>query len=603
VSLGLLLVQTLNGLELGVLLFLIAAGLTLVFGIMDVVNLAHGVLYMLGAYFAVSFAGWTGSFWAALPLAALAALTLGAVLGRLVFRRLARAGHLEQVLGTFGLILLAEEGVRLLWGPAPLDLPLPAALAGTVPLFGGLRYAVYRLAVLALGLAIAGLLWFVIERTRTGMRLRAGASNPAMLEALGVDVGRLFALVLASGAMLAGFAGAIAAPLVSVDPGMGGPVLILAFVVIVLGGLGSVAGAFAAALLVGLTDTLGRAALDAALLAGLGPSAASMAGPALASMLVYVMMALVVAFRPQGLLPARGAAALAAFALLAAAPLAAWLAGNDYLTALATRAAVLGAAAVSLQVLVGYAGLPSLGHAAFLGIGGYALLVMGSFGRDEAVLSLPVAGLAGALFAWPTGWLALRTQGVAFLMITLAFGQMAYFVASALAAYGGSDGMPLDRAPPLFGSALLARPWALLVLALAVLLGFVLAARRLGASRFGRVLRAAREAPAKVAAFGFDVGRVRLAAYVLAGAAGAIAGWLLAAASGFVSPALLDWRLAAELLVMVVLGGTATPEGAAVGGVALVLAEEGLASVTEHGRLVLGAVVLGVALLRPRRAA
>jgi branched-chain amino acid transport system permease protein len=308
VSLGLLLVQTLNGLELGVLLFLIAAGLTLVFGIMDVVNLAHGVLYMLGAYFAVSFAGWTGSFWAALPLAALAALTLGAVLGRLVFRRLARAGHLEQVLGTFGLILLAEEGVRLLWGPAPLDLPLPAALAGTVPLFGGLRYAVYRLAVLALGLAIAGLLWFVIERTRTGMRLRAGASNPAMLEALGVDVGRLFALVLASGAMLAGFAGAIAAPLVSVDPGMGGPVLILAFVVIVLGGLGSVAGAFAAALLVGLTDTLGRAALDAALLAGLGPSAASMAGPALASMLVYVMMALVVAFRPQGLLPARGAA-------------------------------------------------------------------------------------------------------------------------------------------------------------------------------------------------------------------------------------------------------------------------------------------------------
>ncbi len=305
---ALLLVQALNGLELGVLLFLIAAGLTLVFGVMDVVNLAHGVQYMLGAYLAVAFLPWCGSVWAAIALAAVASLVLGALLERLVFRHLIGADHLDQVLATFGLILLAEEGVKLLFGPAPRTLPVPALLSGAVPLFGGLHYAVYRLAVLAAGLAMAGLLWLMIEHTRTGMRLRAGASNAPVLAALGVDVGRLFARVLALGAMLAGFAGAIAAPIVSVDPGMGGPVLILAFVVIVLGGAGSVRGSFVAALLVGLTDTLGRGLLDAALIAALPPAAAHTAGPALASMLIYLVMAAVLAFRPAGLLPARGRA-------------------------------------------------------------------------------------------------------------------------------------------------------------------------------------------------------------------------------------------------------------------------------------------------------
>ncbi len=303
-SAGLLLVQSLNGLQLGVLLFLIAGGLTIVFGVMDVVNLAHGVQYMLGAYLAVAFAAWSGSFWVAVPLAAVASFVLGAVLERLVFRHLLGAGHLDQVLATFGLILLAEEGVRLLCGAAPLSLPMPELLAGTLPLPGGLRYPLYRLAVLAVGLGVGLLLWLLIEHTRAGMRLRAGASNAAMLSALGVNVGKLFARLLALGAMLAGFAGALAAPLVSVEPGMGGPVLILAFVVIVLGGAGSVRGAFLAALLVGLTDTLGRSMLDAALHAGLGAAAAATAGPALASMLIYAVMAVVLAFRPQGLLPA-----------------------------------------------------------------------------------------------------------------------------------------------------------------------------------------------------------------------------------------------------------------------------------------------------------
>ena len=304
----LLLVQALNGLQLGVLLFLIAAGLTLVFGVMDVINLAHGVQYMLGAYLAVLAGQWTGSFWLALLLAAAGSFAIGLLLDALVFRRLLGRDHLDQVLATYGLILLLEEGVRALFGPAPRSFPLPEALSGTVALPGGLNYPSYRLVLLATGLGVAGLLWAVIERTRAGMLVRAGASNAPILDAMGVNVRQVFALVLAAGAMLAGFAGAAAAPLVAVEPSMGGSVLILAFVVIVIGGIGSVRGAFAAALLVGLTDTLGRSFITDALRLVMAPSAARMAGPALASMSIYLLMACVLAFMPRGLLPARGRA-------------------------------------------------------------------------------------------------------------------------------------------------------------------------------------------------------------------------------------------------------------------------------------------------------
>jgi branched-chain amino acid transport system permease protein len=304
----LLLVQVLNGLQLGVLLFLIAAGLTVVFGVMDLINLAHGVQYMLGAYLAVLGYGWTGSFALSLLLAIGASFAAGFLVDALVFRHLLGRDHLDQVLATYGLILLFEEGVRTLFGPAPLSLPMPDALSGTVALPGGLNYPVYRLVLLACGLGVAALLWAVIERTRAGMLVRAGASNAPILEAMGVDVRRLFTLVVATGAMLAGFAGALAAPLIAVEPGMGGGVLILAFVVIVVGGVGSIRGAFVAALLVGLTDALGRSYIGDLLRLVLSPSAARTAGPALASMAIYRLMALVLGFRPRGLLPARGQA-------------------------------------------------------------------------------------------------------------------------------------------------------------------------------------------------------------------------------------------------------------------------------------------------------
>ncbi|MFV0303670.1 MAG: branched-chain amino acid ABC transporter permease [Paracoccus sp. (in: a-proteobacteria)] len=298
---SLFLLQLLNGLQFGVLLFLIAAGLTLVFGIMDFVNLAHGVIYMVGAYLVVTFAGMTGSYGLGLLMTLPAVLLIGLVLEFLVFRHLYDRSHLDQVLATFGLVMVITEAVEIVWGAAPLTVAMPAALSGSVPLVGPLRYPVFRLAIIAAGLLTALGLWFVVARTRTGMRLRAGASNRAMLSALGVDVGRLFTLIFAFGAMLAGFAGAMVAPILAVDPGMGESVLILAFVVIVIGGIGSIKGAFAGALLVGVVDTVGRVFGPILLRAVMEPSAAAQAGRTLAPMLVYILMAAILAARPAGL--------------------------------------------------------------------------------------------------------------------------------------------------------------------------------------------------------------------------------------------------------------------------------------------------------------
>jgi branched-chain amino acid transport system permease protein len=302
----LLFVQTLNGLQLGVLLFLIAAGLTLVFGVMDLINLAHGVQYMLGAYLAVAFYGLTGSFLLALILALAATLAFALLLEVLVFRQLYGRDHLDHVMATFGIILFLNHGVKLVWGAAPLSLPIPDLLSGSVTLMGGLNYPVWRLVIIGAGLAVAAGLYALVNHTRVGMLVRAGASNAPLVSALGVDIRRLFMLVFGFGAMLAGFAGIMIAPILSVEPGMGDTILILAFVVIVIGGIGSIRGAFVAALIIGLVDTLGRSFAVDVLRLFMGPSPARTVGPALASMLIYVLMAVVLTLRPAGLFPAKG---------------------------------------------------------------------------------------------------------------------------------------------------------------------------------------------------------------------------------------------------------------------------------------------------------
>jgi branched-chain amino acid transport system permease protein len=298
--------QTLNGLQFGLMLFLLAAGLTLVFGIMDMINLAHGSLYMIGAYLMAAFAAATGSFWIALPLALAATALLGAILELTLLRRLYARDHLSQVLATFAVILIANELVRIVWGSQPILLNPPPSLTGPVTLPGGLQYASYRLLIIGVGLVVACFLYFLVARTRVGMRVRAGASNREMALAMGVDIRRLFTAVFALGAALCALAGAMLGPILAVQVGMGENILILAFVVIVIGGIGSIRGAFVGALLVGVVDTGGRAFLPLIFSTFLPPQMASAAGPAVASVLIYLLMAVVLYFRPQGLFPARG---------------------------------------------------------------------------------------------------------------------------------------------------------------------------------------------------------------------------------------------------------------------------------------------------------
>src|ERR1700756_538573 len=295
--------QILNGLQFGLLLFLLAAGLTLVFGIMDLVNLAHGSLYMMGACFAATFAAWTGSFVLGSVMALGATLLLGMALEFVALRHLYGRDHLDHVLATFGLILFFNEAVRLIWGPAGLALPLPPWLTVPVPILPGIHYPAYRLAIIVVALLVALLLYLGVMRTRIGMLIRAGASNREMIGALGINIKLLYTLVFGLGAGLAGLAGLMQAPILTVQIGMGENILILAFVVIVIGGIGSIRGAFVAAILVGLIDTLGRAFPPHLLRGGLSSAAASTA-PAISSMLIYLLMAIVLVLRPEGLFPA-----------------------------------------------------------------------------------------------------------------------------------------------------------------------------------------------------------------------------------------------------------------------------------------------------------
>ena len=301
---SLLLIQLLNGLQLGILLFLLSAGLTLTFGIMDFVNLAHGSLYMLGAFFCASLTQITGSF----ALAALLALPLTALCGLIiemvVVRRLYSRNHLDHVLATFGLILCLDTLAELIWGPAGIAIPLPEILNGQIEVLTGVVVPTFRLLIIASGLVAAAGLYVLVNHTRLGMLIRAGASNRTMVGALGVDIKTLFTCVFAMGAALAGLAGLLVAPIAEASIGMGNEIIITTFVVIIIGGIGSMKGAFIAALLIGLIDTMGRSYLDDVFKLVMSNEAAETAAPAISAMLIYLMMAVILAVRPQGLFPA-----------------------------------------------------------------------------------------------------------------------------------------------------------------------------------------------------------------------------------------------------------------------------------------------------------
>lgn len=298
--------NVLNGLQFGLMLFLLAAGLTLVFGIMDFINLAHGSLYMAGAYFAATFIGLTDSFWLGLVMAVAATAVLGAVLEMTILRRLYHRDHMAQVLATFALILIFNEGVRMIWGAQPLTLNTPPIFSKPVELLPGFFYSSFRLFIIGAGLAVAVLMYLIVVKTRLGMLVRAGASDREMAVTMGVDIKRVFTLLFAFGAALCAVAGTLLGSILAVQVGMGESILILAFVVIVIGGIGSIRGALVGALLVGIVDTLSRSMLPPLLKFIMPTDFAASIGPALASILIYILMAAVLFFKPEGLFPARG---------------------------------------------------------------------------------------------------------------------------------------------------------------------------------------------------------------------------------------------------------------------------------------------------------
>jgi branched-chain amino acid transport system permease protein len=302
----LVLEQFLNGVQFGVTLFLLAAGLTLIFGIMGVINLAHGSLYMIGAYAAALVVERTGSFLIAVPAGLLAAAAAGLVIEYVVIRRLYARDHIHQVLATFGLILFINEGATILFGRQPLLVTMPPALSGAVEIVPGVPYPTYRVVIIAVGLLVGVALYFLVNRTRVGMLVRAGSTHREMVRALGVDIRLLYTLVFGLGALLAGLAGLMTAPLLAVQVGMGEQILILTFVVVVIGGVGSVRGAFFGALIVGVTDTLLRAFLPSLLHQIMPISEADALAGGLSSVGIYMVMALVLLVKPQGLFRAQG---------------------------------------------------------------------------------------------------------------------------------------------------------------------------------------------------------------------------------------------------------------------------------------------------------
>ncbi|MGB1309745.1 MAG: branched-chain amino acid ABC transporter permease [Leucothrix sp.] len=303
---NLLITQLMNGLQLGLLLFLLASGLTLIFGIMDFINLSHGSFYMVGAYFCGSLVVTTGSFLIGIVGGLIGVFIVGALIEWFIARKLYRADHLDHVLVTFGLILIFDTLIHMIWGSAGMAIPLPEILNGQITL-GTIILPTYRVVIIAAGLLVAALLYILVTKTRLGMLIRAGASNRTMVEALGVNINRLFLIVFALGATLAGLAGMLIAPITEASIGMGNDIIITAFVVVIVGGIGSVKGAFYASLLLGLMDTLSRSYLDDLMKLVVSNEAAETAAPAISAMLIYILMAAILAFKPQGLFPPAGA--------------------------------------------------------------------------------------------------------------------------------------------------------------------------------------------------------------------------------------------------------------------------------------------------------
>ncbi len=610
-TLSALLVQLLNGLAGASSLFMVAAGLSLIFGVTRIVNFAHGSFYMLGVYVAYSLVDKLGAslgFWPALGLAALAVGALGAAVEVLLLRRIYRAPELFQLLATFALVLVLKDAALWLWGPEDLLGPRAPGLGGAIDILGR-RFPTYDLLLIVVGPAVLGALWLLLTRTRWGTLVRAATQDREMVGALGVNQAWLFTSVFALGAMLAGLGGALQLPREPASLNLDLLTIGDAFVVVVVGGMGSIPGAYVAALLI---------AEIKALCVGIGTVhwwGVDFSFSKLTLVAEFLVMAVVLVWRPWGLLgrpqaatrntaavepplrPASRALLIAAAVLLVALGLLpALTASNPYTTVLAIDLLTAALFAASLHFIMGPAGMHSFGHAAYFGLGAYAaalLMLKAGWPMEAALLASPLAAAFGALVF---GWFCVRLSGVYLAMLTLAFAQIVWSVTFQWDEFtGGSNGLtgvwPADW---------LADKTAYYWLTLALVAGGVLALRRVLFSPFGLAMRAGRDSPLRADAIGIPVQRVQWMAFVLAGLAAGLAGGLYAFSKGSISPDSMGVGKSVDGLVMVLLGGVQTLVGPVVGAVSFTWLQDTVARSTDYWRALLGAIVLLLVLAFPQ---
>ncbi len=606
--------QLLNGLSSASALFLVAAGLTLIFGVTRVVNFAHGSLYMLGAYCAYTFgdalATLVGrgplSFWLGIIGAALIVAMLGALLEIVLLKRLYDAPELMQLTATFAVVLIVRDAALSLWGAEDLLGPRAPGLAGTVELFG---HAIpqYDLFLLVAGPVILVALTFLVTRTRFGMLIRAAAENRVLTAALGVDQAKLYTAVFALGAFLAGLAGALQLPREPANLGMDLAIIAEAFVVTVVGGLGSIPGAFLAAGIIAVTKTFCIA------IGNVDMFGVTFTFSKLTLVAEFAVMAIVLAFKPQGLLgrapvaptttplpeqralvvmPGRRAAVVAAIVLacLVALP----FLRDEYTAVLATDIVIAALFAASLQFLLATGGMTSFGHAAYFGVGAYAaaLAVKAGWPMPAAIVAAPMASWVAAVVF---GWFCVRLAGVYLAMLTLAFAQIAWsIVFQWQSVTGGSNGLVgIWPAPWLAGRT----AYYLFALAVVAVAAFLIT--RITHSPFGLALRGARDSPLRAAALGIDVARMRWRAFALAGTFAGLAGGLFAFSKGSISPESLAIPRSVDAIVMVLLGGLNALFGPLYGAAAFTWLADSLPRATEYWRAVLGGLILAIVLIFP----
>jgi branched-chain amino acid transport system permease protein len=614
----------LNGLTIGFVYVLVAAGLSIVFGVMDVLNVSHGELLALGAYFAFSLViGFgEGGFWIALIAVPLVVGVLGAGLERLTIRRVYGRGDLAQILLTFGLLLIIYDVKELVWGSDPRLFSPPEALNSAVTVLG-FSYSLYNYFMIAAGAGLALLTWLLLRHTRFGLVIRAGAEDRGMVRNLGIEIDRYYTLVLGFGAALAAFGGVVLGGYQNVSLEMGNAVIIPAFVIVVLGGLGSFRGAVAGGLLVGIVQ-----------------SAVGTVLPALQGVVIFLLMIGVLLVRPQGLfgrtadrggdgasgafvggldggvLDARSRRLLGAavVGLLALVPVLEGVLFSGQVVSLLITALIWALFAMSLDVILGYTGLISLGHALFYGLGAYTVLLTLIHLSPSAFVALGLAVAASAAVAWVVGHLAIRVSGVYFVMITLAFAEVAHEALFKLDVTGGSNGL-FGAPEPLYGLGPVGVRFSEVIIGieplaftgdslfyyflLAVVVGAYVTVRRVLRSPFGTVLQSVRESERRARFVGYRVQAFKRQSFVISGTLAGLAGALFALHSGFASPTLMNWINSGNGIIMAILGGSGTLYGPMLGAAVFTLFQQQLSSVFPWWRLLLGAVFVLVVLFLP----